>query len=104
MKIAILITASFLMLFPPTARSDAPVISTAKAEMIGRVEDFFLHNFRDVTWRKSLNWSDMQTGADGVRSITYNYEAKIWDKETMVMSQVFSFAADGKFVKYKDAA
>jgi hypothetical protein len=86
-------------MFVPAAKAAPAVIPSAKAEMIGRVEDVFLHNYRDITWRKSLAWGEVQTAADGARSITYSYEAKIWDKETMVMKQTFTFAADGKFVR-----
>ena len=93
-----ILIACVLMLVP-AAKAAPPIIPAAKAEMIGRVEDFFLHNFRDITWRKSLAWGDVQTAADGNRSITYSYEARIWDKETLVMKQTFTFAADGKFVR-----
>jgi hypothetical protein len=106
MKIAVVMTALLLMLVSSApaapAKPEMPIIPSAKAEIMGRVEDFFLHNFRDVTWRKSIEWGEVQTDSDGVRSITYNYEAKIWDKETMIVSQVFTFAADGKFLSYKD--
>src|SRR5205814_9441999 len=105
-KSCIFIVASLLILLASTrtsrAKPDIPAIPSAKAEMMGRVEDFFLHNFRDITWRKSIDWSEVQTDTDGARSITYKYEAKIWDKETMTMSQIFTFAADGKFLRYKD--
>lgn len=106
MKIALIMTALLLMLVASApaapAKPEMAVIPSAKAEMMGRVEDFFLHNFRDVTWRKSIEWGEVQTDSDGARSIAYNYEARIWDKETMIMSQVFTFAADGKFLSYKD--
>lgn len=82
------------------ARSE---VDRDKAEMMGRVDDFFMHNFRDVTSRKSLEWGDIVTsGTD--KSIRYMFEAKIWDKKTLIMNQVFTFAADGKFVKYEDVA
>jgi hypothetical protein len=97
------VTAFVLMLLPVAATGDGSALGNDKAEMMGRVEDFFLHNFRDITWRKSLAWGDVQTEADGARSISYQYEAKIWDKETMIMKQSFTFAVDGKFLKYSDA-
>ena len=109
MKFAIILTASVLILLPAVAtpvaaaKTDVPVLSSDKAELIGRVEDFFLHNFHDITWRKSLAWGDVRTDADGGRSISYDYEAKIWDKDTMIMSQIFTFAADGKFLSVKQA-
>jgi hypothetical protein len=95
---------SLLLLFPVSAPGAEPAagVSPAKAELMGRVEDFFLHNFRDVSWRKSLEWGDVQAGEKGARSIRYTYEARVWDKETLTMSQVFTFAADGKFLEYKN--
>lgn len=73
-------------------------IDPAKAEMMGRVEDFFLHNYRDVTARKSREWGDVETDAQGNRSIRYMYEATIWDKKKIVSNEVFTFDKDGKFV------
>lgn len=77
-------------------------LTSAKAELMGRVEDFFMNNFRDVTWRKSLEWDEVQTDVTGERSVRYKYEAKIWDKDTMIVNQVFTFDRDGRFVRYKD--
>ncbi len=31
----------------------------AQAELMGRVEHFFMNNFRDVTWRKSVEWGQV---------------------------------------------
>ena len=31
-------------------------LTRTKAELMGRVEQFFMHNFKDVTWRKSIEW------------------------------------------------
>jgi hypothetical protein len=104
MKIIILVVLASMFLVAQIGEGkDVAVVSSSKAEVMGRVEDFFLHNFRDITWRKSLEWGDVQTGADNVRSISYRYEAKIWDKETLIMEQVFTFTADGKFVEYKNS-
>ena len=72
--------------------------------MMGRVEDFFLHNFRDVTARKSLEWANVETQANGNRSIRYRYEATIWGKKVLLMNQVFTFDKQGKFVAYKNVA
>ncbi|MFA6240549.1 MAG: M56 family metallopeptidase [Candidatus Hydrogenedentales bacterium] len=83
------------------AQSAAP-IDKAKAEMMGRVEDFFLNNFRDVTSRKSLEWGDVATDAKGNSSIRYKYQASIWDKQTMLMNQVFTFDAAGKYIEFKN--
>jgi hypothetical protein len=75
-------------------------LSATKAEMMGRVEDFFMHNFRDVTSRKSLEWGEVTTNAEGNRAIRYRYEARIWDKEVMLMNQSFTFDKQGKFLAY----
>jgi predicted Ser/Thr protein kinase len=65
------------------------------------VEDFFHHNFRDVTSRETLEWGEVTTADDGSVSIRYQYRAKIWDKDTVTNNQVFTFAPDGKFVSVK---
>ncbi|MBX7256029.1 MAG: M56 family metallopeptidase [Candidatus Hydrogenedentes bacterium] len=82
-------------------QASAP-LEKAKAEMMGRVEDFFLHNFRDVTSRKSLEWGDVTADDKGNSSIRYKYQASIWDKQTKIMNQVFTFDAKGEFVAVKD--
>jgi beta-lactamase regulating signal transducer with metallopeptidase domain len=78
--------------------------SDEKLAMMGQVEDFFLHNFRDVSARKSLEWGDVKTGADGSRSIRYMYEANIWGSKVLVMNQIFTFDKQDKFVRYKNVA
>jgi bla regulator protein blaR1 len=93
--------ALFLVLGAVCLTSAWSEIDRDKAEMMGRVDDFFMHNFRDVTARKSLEWGEVEpTGAN--RSIRYMYEARIWDRDTKIMNQVFTFDADGKFVEYKN--
>jgi hypothetical protein len=87
-------------LLAASAHGEPGVLSPEKAEMMGRVEDFLLHNFRDVTWRKSLEWGDVQAQDDGTRAIEYDYEAKIWDKDILVMRQAFAFDANGRFLRY----
>lgn len=69
--------------------------------MMGRVEDFFMHNFRDITSRKSLEWGDVEKHPDGSRSIRYMFEARIWDKESMIGNQVFTFDKQGEFRRAK---
>jgi hypothetical protein len=91
-----------LALVPVTTRGEPTIVSREKAEMMGRVEDFMLHNFRDVTWRKSVEWGNVVGHDDGSQTIRYTYEAKIWDKEQVEMSQEFTFAADGTFVRYEN--
>jgi hypothetical protein len=90
---------------PPVPRQSTSAPGKAdqtKAELMGRVEDLFLHNARDITWRKSLEWGDVQTDAEGHRSIRYKYNATIWDKETLAMNQIFTFDRDGNLVRWKN--
>ena len=103
MRTSIWLGVLIVVLFPSTARCETRALSREKAEMMGRVEDFLLHNFRDVTWRKSLEWGEVESQDDGAQTIRYTYEAQIWDKEFLVMSQEFTFAKDGEFLRYKNA-
>jgi len=73
-------------------------ISVDKAKMIGYVEDFFLHNYRDITMRKSLEWGEVATDEQGNTTIRYKFEALIWDKDRQIISEDFTFDKDGKFV------
>jgi len=102
MKTSLSIGLMAALLIAGTAFGKPAVLSSTKAELMGRVEDFFMNNFRDVSSRKSLEWGEVETDADGSHSIRYMYEARIWEKETMVMNQVFTFDRDGMFVRYKN--
>jgi hypothetical protein len=104
MKTRVCVTMLVVALLPARARCETPALSPEKAEMMGRVEDFFLHNFRDVTWRKSLEWGDVNTEGDGSRTIQYTYEALIWGKDHQIMCQVFTFDPDGKWLRYENVA
>jgi beta-lactamase regulating signal transducer with metallopeptidase domain len=86
------------------AERTEPVVDKVKAELMGRVEDFFAHNGRDITARKTLEWGDVTTDEKGNRSIRYKYLATIWDKEKMIDNDVFTFDAQGKFVGVKRVA
>jgi len=66
------------------------------------VEDFFKHNYRDITSRKTLEWGEPQTTNGGNLSIRYKFDAVIWDKDILTMNQVFTFTSEGKFVSVKD--
>lgn len=80
----------------------AAKLPSEKAELMGRVEDFFMHNFRDVTARKSLEWGQVETDEKGNRSIRYMCETQIWEKDWKIMNAVFTFDKDGGFVTYKN--
>jgi ankyrin repeat protein/beta-lactamase regulating signal transducer with metallopeptidase domain len=71
-----------------------------KDELIALVEDFFAHNFRDITARKTIEWGEVERTPDGNYAIRCKYEATIRDKDVLIMNQVFTFDPQGKFVKY----
>ena len=75
-----------------------------KEGMMQRVEDFFKHNFRDVTSRETIEWGEVAKMTEGNFSIRYKYRARIWDKETKIINQVFTFDPKGDFVSVKDCA
>ena len=68
------------------------------------VENFFVHNYRDITARDTIEWGQASTDDKGNSSIRYQYRAKIWDKDTMTNNQVFTFDPQDKFVSVKDVA
>ncbi|MEA1951138.1 MAG: PEGA domain-containing protein, partial [Planctomycetota bacterium] len=75
----------------------------ASDAMIALVEDFFRHNFRDVTSRKTLEWGDVKKHTNGNRSIRYKYLATFHqNKEKVVVNQIFTFDKDGKYVDYEN--
>jgi len=104
--LGLLLMASLFSLLNAQAKdaagNEGAIIENAKAEMMGRVEGFFLHNYRDITARKSLEWGDVETDPHGNRSIRYKFNATIWDKDVLVMNKVFTFDAKGKFSGVKD--
>ena len=67
------------------------------------VEDFFHNNFRDVTSRETIEWGELTKTDDGNFSIRYKYRARIWDRETKIINQVFTFNRQGAFVSVNDA-
>jgi hypothetical protein len=75
---------------------------STKSGMMALVDDFFHHNFVDVTWRETIEWGDVTKTADGNFSIRYKYRAKIWDKEAIIINQIFTFDKQGKYVSVKD--
>jgi hypothetical protein len=76
-------------------------IPVDKARMMAWVEDFFAHNYRDITKRDTLEWGDVNSSADGNLSIRYKYRATIWDKDIVTNNEVFTFDPQGKFVSVK---
>jgi hypothetical protein len=75
----------------------------SKAWMMALIDDFFQHNFRDITSRETLEWGDVAKAGDGKFSIRYKWRGRIWDKETKVFDQVFTFDKYGKCVSMTNA-
>ncbi len=105
---SIVILAMILAIVIPTAfalsnkRTDnAKDITARKIQMQEWVEDFFNHNYRDITSRKTLEWGEPTQDSNGNYSIRYKYEAVIWRKNTIVSDELFTFDEDGKFVSVK---
>jgi hypothetical protein len=94
----IIVILTFLAVTVLTGYAEQKPISPEKAKMIGYVEDFLMHNFRDVTMRKSLEWGDVKTDDKGNSTIRYRCEALIWDKDRMILAWDFTFDKDGKFI------
>ncbi|NOY40428.1 MAG: M56 family metallopeptidase [Planctomycetes bacterium] len=84
----------------PAAERTNQDIVPATARVRGLVEDFFRNNFRDVKQRKTIEWGPITEGKQGNVSIRYKYHAKIWDKKSMIMNQIFTFKPDGEFVNW----
>ncbi len=92
----------------PAAKAAAAATSSRTAteqerqRLMGLVEDFFKHNFRDITARDTIEWGDAQVLPNGNRSIRYKYRATIWGKDQLVYNFTFTFDANGEFVSIKD--
>lgn len=82
-----------------TAASDQ-ANSPADEHLRDLVEEFFKHNFRDVTQRKTIEWGPAEKVEGGNYAIRYKYYASIWDKKLMVMNQVFTFTPEGEFIAW----
>ena len=86
----------------PQKKVEKSVNISTQERMKELVGDFFSKNFRDVTSRESIEWGEVTKTEDGNSSIRYQYRAKIWDNDTMIMNQTFTFDPKGKFVSVKD--
>lgn len=69
-----------------------------KDGMVRLVDDIFQHNFRDITDRKTIDWSPVSTDAKGNSSIIYKFEATIQGVEKKVMTVEFTFAPNGGLI------
>ena len=66
------------------------------------VEDFFSNNFQDITSRKTLAWGEPTVDENGNVSIRYTYEARIWDRDTIIGDMIFTFDKDGNYISRED--
>ena len=86
----------------PQKKVEKPANVSTQQAMKELVEDFFNKNLRDITSRETIEWGEVTKAGTGNSSIRYKYRAKIWDKYTKIMNQVFTFDPKGKFVSEKD--
>lgn len=86
----------------PHKQVQKPADVSTQQGMQELVLDFFRKNFRDITARETIEWGDVAKAENANSSIRYKYRAKIWDKDTQIMNQVFTFDRQGKFVSVKD--
>ncbi len=101
--LALFLVLGVVGLSAPVVEAREP-LPAAKAELMGRVEHFFMNNYRDVTTRKSLEWGDVETLKNGNKSIRYKAHAMIWDRKKIILHQVFTFDANGAYVGAKKLA
>ncbi len=85
----------------PQKKVEKPVNLSTQEGIKELVEDFFSKNFRDITSHETIEWGEVTKAGNGNSSIRYKYRAKIWDKDTKIMNQVFTFDPKGKFVSVK---
>jgi beta-lactamase regulating signal transducer with metallopeptidase domain/Tfp pilus assembly protein PilF len=71
-------------------------ITAEKAKEL--VEDFFNHNYRDITARQTIEWGEPEKDENGNVSIRYKYEATIWGKDKIIENKIFTFDKNGKYV------
>jgi hypothetical protein len=86
----------------PQKKVDKPADVGTQSGMKELVEKFFAENFHDITSRESIEWGDVTKNENGNYSIRYKYCAKIWDRDTKIIQQTFTFDANGKFVSVAD--
>jgi hypothetical protein len=66
--------------------------------MMALVEDFFRHNYRDITSRETLEWGEVVKTKDGNFSIRYKYRCSYWWGEPKIVTQIFTFSPQGEYV------
>jgi beta-lactamase regulating signal transducer with metallopeptidase domain len=89
-RLGVLVSAFVAATQPPDA--------STKAGMMALVEDFFHHNWHDVTSRETLDWGEPTKTKDGNFSIRYKFRARYWYGEPKIVERTFTFTPDGTFV------
>ena len=89
-RLGVLATAIVTATQPPDAGT--------KNGMMALVEDFFHHNYRDITSRETLEWGEIAKTTDGNYSIRYKYRCSYWWGEPKIVHQIFTFSPQGVFV------
>jgi len=83
------------------ASTQPPDVHT-KNGMMALVEDFFRHNFHDITSRQTIEWGEVVKTKEGF-SIRYKYDYSSRHGEPQIANQVFTFSPKGEFVSVSDA-
>ena len=99
-KLALILFGVLVLTSYAGQRSRAP-IDAEKAELMGRVEDFILHNLREAPLRRSLEWGPVITNDQGHRSIRYKCEVATSDQGRKTIDLVFAFDANGKCLRHE---
>ncbi|NIA16745.1 MAG: hypothetical protein GWO86_00175, partial [Planctomycetes bacterium] len=99
--IALLVPAGFALSSKTSENRNLPRMQSERLTDIQKsVEDFFKHNYRDITARKTLEWGEPAQDANGNTSIRYKYEATIWGKDKIITDQLFVFDKSGKLLSF----
>lgn len=94
--------------------SDAPAMNATPstgalsdattAKLHDWVDDFFHHNWHDITVRTTLEWGQPEKTASGDWAIRYKCKATIWDRDNYLMNMVFIFRSDGMLINVDNMA
>ncbi|MGA2257104.1 MAG: M56 family metallopeptidase [Thermoguttaceae bacterium] len=84
------------------ASTQPPDVHT-KNGMMALVEDFFRHNYHDITSRETIQWGEVTKTKEGDFSIRYKFRYSSWHGEPQIGNQVFTFNPKGEFVSVVDA-
>jgi beta-lactamase regulating signal transducer with metallopeptidase domain/tetratricopeptide (TPR) repeat protein len=96
---AIIITAAVLLPMAAAQKENQASpggITAEKAKEL--VEDFFNHNYRDITARQTIEWGEPEKDENGNVSIRYKYEATIWGKDKIIENKIFTFDKNSSYI------